>query len=125
MKKNLLSITILLFSISVIMAGRKYQIQSNIGPAYATTTVSLSAGGTGAYNCLEYLVVRSTTNFNVLVLNGNTTFYQVSSSSSTEHQAPFSNDTPLCGSANTSMDIKMTGIGNATPDISYSGFVGK
>ncbi len=107
---------------------RKHQILSDIGPTtvVSTTTsngITISTPTTG-FNCLEYVVVRSSNIYTLTVLNNETTFYQISKAANEEHFAPFT-VAPLCASSTTKLQIKAIPTSGSNVELNYKGYVGK
>jgi len=107
---------------------RKHQVLSDIGPATVTSTTTSNgitiSTPTSSFNCLEYIVVRSTNAYTLSVLNNETTFYQITKAASEEHLAPFS-VSPICGSFATKLQIKAIPTSGSSVELNYKGYVGR
>lgn len=125
--KKFLFVGVMLLTAFCFGQERKYSIESEIGPVTAITTttarVTISSSTTGKYNCLEYVVARSTNAYTLSILNGGTTFYQVTKAASEEHQSP--QNTYICGSSNTTMGINLIPTSGSNVELNYKGFVGR
>lgn len=123
--KRVLLILFLLSFVSIAKA----EVYGLIGPAVGvgtTTTVSMTIAipGAGKTNCLTDIMVFSTNTYTFRILNGNTTFYQLSSApAATQHSKVFNSDLPLCGSVNTALILKLAPDTGGSGDVYYSGFI--
>jgi len=113
-------------AVSVLYGAPRYGIVSDIPSAASSTNVTLPAGGTNDRNCIEYVVVSSTSNYILRILNGNTTSYEVTKIGLCPMTNNFSG-TPFCGSRNTAMSITVTPVADtgAAIQINYSGYIGR
>lgn len=93
--------------------------RSRIGPARATSLVTIAAPGAGVRNCINELDVTSTEAYQVNVLDGGTTVYAVDLSSGAGLVRSWDDISAPCATANTAMYINITA---GSPQISYSGF---
>lgn len=103
---------------------RQFDILSDIGPAVQVSsgTVTIAAPALG-YNCLEYVVTRSSNPYTLLILNGNTTAYQVTKAAGEEHQVPITGDADFCGSNLTQIQIKLNTTAGTNGELNYRGFI--
>jgi hypothetical protein len=129
---GLIALTFLATMFSIARAGdRTKEAVGDIGPAWVSgiavtsgTAVTLSSAGSGNYNCLDYFHVSSTNTYTVYILNGNTTAYSLTFPSTITHDPNF--NPPLCGSAATSMTLKVIPSASSTTiNTSYKGMVGR
>ncbi len=123
MKRLFLSVAILVFGYTAnSFAGRDYVIESDIGPAFSTNTVTLSAAGAGKRNCLTDLTFISNSTYTINVLVGQTTFFQLLMPANTGLVKDWDIQKPVCTANNEAMQIK---IDNGAFKINYQGFVGR
>lgn len=88
------------------------------------TAILIAAAGAGQYNCLDYFHVSSSNTYTAIILNGNTTSYQVTFPSTMATTPVF--EPAFCGSANTAMTLKVTTSASSTTiNSNYKGFVGR
>lgn len=96
-----------------------------IGPSTATGRVQIAAAGAGIRNCLTDLDVISDANYTFRIIDGTisgTTVYAVTVSSGASIVRSWSQDTPLCGSANSMLELV---VSDGNHNINYSGFTGQ
>jgi hypothetical protein len=104
----------------------------DIGPATATSAVSIAAPGTGKANCITNMTLgisQFSTGVTIRVIDGltsGTTIFAVTLSSSSGLSSPnpvvlpFSADDPLCGSLNKGLRIYNSA---GTYEINYKGYI--
>lgn len=117
MKNVSLFILLSVFLASALYAG--INRLTAIGPATATSTVTISAAGTGIKNCITDVDVISDSAYTFRVLSGATTIYALTLGANTGLVRAFDDPNALCSSNNAQLQIKVSA---GTYQINYQGY---
>jgi hypothetical protein len=124
--KRIVLLAAFILSPALLSAGRLiYEPLVRIGPQTSTSTVSISAGGAATRNCITNIDVISTGAYTFRVLNGGSTFYELTLGADQGIVRSWDVNDPLCGTANTAMQIKVSTSAAGTYQINYMGFTAR
>lgn len=107
-----------LFVSSLLYADEGVIKKSRLGPATATSQVTLAAIS-GERNCVSNVDVISDAGYTVRILDGGTTVYALTLAANAGMIRSWNSDDAICGTSNTAMVIK---ISAGTYQINYTGF---